>query len=208
MNGLLVEQNSVQLGVPDWLQDVRREVVALRAEVAELRRENLELRQQVGYWKSRHAAAAARVVKLEAEVTQLRGENRQLQARLYGQRSEQGTARDRSNHLPGEAAAAPPPGPRGQRPGRPGPRRRNYEHLPVVEQWHELPPEDCFCGECGLPLVAHGTEDCEQLEIEVRAYRRRHRRQRYQRTCRCPGPRTLTAPPPPKLIPKSLFAAG
>lgn len=98
MNGLLVEQNSAELGtgVLNWLQDLRQEVFALREEVAdlrrenaelrrenaELRRENLELRQQVGYWKSRHADAAARVVKLEAEVAQLRGENRQLQARL------------------------------------------------------------------------------------------------------------------------------
>lgn len=221
MNGLLGEQNGAQTGmeVLDWFQDLQREVFALREEVAELwrenselrrenaelRRENLELRQQVGYWKSMHAAAAQRVVKLEAEVAQLRGENRQLKARLFGQKSEQNTSPDRSNHLPGEDASARPPGPRGQRPGHPGPRRRNYDHLPVVEEHHTLPPDLCLCGQCGLPLVAHGTEDSEQLEIEVRAYRRRHRRQRYQRTCSCPGPRTLTAPPPPKLIPKSLL---
>jgi regulator of replication initiation timing len=108
MNGLVVEQIAAGagMGVLDWLQDLQREVFALREEVAdlrrenselrrenakvrrentELRRENLELRQQVGYWKSMHAAAAARVVKLEAEVAELRGENRQLQARLFGQ---------------------------------------------------------------------------------------------------------------------------
>ena len=49
------------------------------------------------------------------------------------------------------------------------------------------------------------TEDSEQLEIEVRAYRRRIRRRirrrRYQRTCNCPGPRTLVAPPPPVKLP-------
>lgn len=210
MNGLLVEQNAAEagFGVLDWLQDLQREVFALREEVAELRRENAELRQQVGYWKSRHADAAARVVKLEAEVVQLRGENRQLQARLFGQKSEQNAARDRSNHLPGEQVPAALPGRRGQRPGHPGPRRRNYDHLAVVEELHALAPEQCVCARCGLPLVAHGTEDSEQLEIEVRAYRRRHRRQRYQRTCPCAGPRTLTAPPPPKLIPKSLLGVS
>jgi transposase len=224
MNGLLVEQSVAQggIGVLDWLQDLQQEVLALREEVAELRRENAELRrentelrrenaelrQQVGYWRSRHADAAARVTKLEAEVVQLRGENRQLQARLFGQKSEQNTARDRSNHLAGEEAPASPPGRRGQRPGHPGPRRRNYDHLPVVEQRHDLPPEQCVCAECGLPLTPHGSEDSEQLEIEVRAYRRRHRRQRYQRTCDCTGPRTLTAPPPPKLIPKSLLGVS
>src|SRR3954469_12090335 len=35
------------------VQDVRREVGALRARVRGLERENLELRQQAGYWKSR-----------------------------------------------------------------------------------------------------------------------------------------------------------
>ena len=54
-----------------------------------------------------------------------------------------------------------------------------------------------------------GTEDSEQLEIEVRAYRRRIRRRRYQRTCNCPhGPRTLVAPPPPKLIGKGLLGVS
>lgn len=210
MNGQLVVRRAVEegTGVLEWLQDLQREVVGLRQEVAELRRENFELRQQVGYWKSRHADAAARVVKLEAEVSQLRGENRQLQARLFGQKSEQGTTRDRSNHLPGEEESVAAPGPRGQRPGRPGPKRRNYDHLPVVEEWHELPPEQGVCGQCGWPLIASGSEDSEQLEIEVRAYRRRHRRRRYQRTCGCQGTRTLTAPPPPKLIPKGLLGVS
>ena len=46
------------------------------------------------------------------------------------------------------------------------------------------------------------TEDSEQIEIDVRAYRRVIHRRRYQRTCTCQGSRTLTAPPAPKLIPK------
>ena len=53
------------------------------------------------------------------------------------------------------------------------------------------------------------TEDSEQIEIEVRAYRRRIRRRRYQRTCTCSnGPRTITAPPAPKLIPKGLLGVS
>ena len=49
------------------------------------------------------------------------------------------------------------------------------------------------------------TEDSELLEIEVRAHRRRIRRRRYRATCDCdPTRRTLTAPPPPKLIPKAM----
>ena len=56
------------------------------------------------------------------------------------------------------------------------------------------------------PLFPHGdTEDSEQIEIEVCAYRRVIRRRRYRRTCTCDGPITLTAPPPPKLIPKGRY---
>ena len=53
------------------------------------------------------------------------------------------------------------------------------------------------------------TEDSEQIEIEVRAYRRRIRRRRYQRTCTCSNcPRTVTAPPAPKLIPKGVLGVS
>ncbi len=53
---------------------------------------------------------------------------------------------------------------------------------------------------CG---VSADTEDSEQIEIEVLAYRRRIRRRRYQQTCTCDGMNTLTAPSAPKLIPKA-----
>ena len=39
----------------------------------------------------------------------------------------------------------------------------------------------------------------------MRAYRRRLRRRRYERTCTCEGRRTFTAPPAPKLIPKGRY---
>jgi transposase len=52
------------------------------------------------------------------------------------------------------------------------------------------------------------TEDSEQIEIDVRAYRRKFHRRRYERTCTCQGSRTLTAPPPPKLIPKGRYGTS
>lgn len=194
----------------DLIQELKREVASLRQEVADLRRENLQLRQETGYWKAMHAAALVRIAKLEAENEQLRGENRQLQARLFGQKSELATSRDRSNHLPGEESDGEgvPRQPRGQRKGQPGPQRRNYGHLPVVEKLIELPADQCCCPQCGLSCTPINTEDSEQLEVEVRAHRRRYRRRRYQRRCACPGPRTLIAPPPPKLIPKSLLGTS
>jgi transposase len=187
----------------------RQEVAALRAEVAALRRENLEGRMQAGYWKSRHAQAVQRLGASQREAQQLRGENRQLRAQAFAPKSERSTTTDRSNHLEGATDPRPAPQARGQRRGRRGPPRRDYRHLPVVTEERALPPEQRVCPTCGLALTASGTEDSEQVEIEVRAYRRRIRRRRYQRTCACrDGPRTLTAPPAPKLIPKGLLGVS
>jgi transposase len=186
---------------PPWLAELRQEVAELRSEVAQLRRENLELRQQAGYWRAQHAVAKQRIAELEQEVVQLRGENRKLQDQLFGRKSEAKAATDRSNQLD-DPDDTPKPQPRGQRPGWPGPKRRDYSHLPVREDLREVPQSERVCPTCGLPLTACGAEESEQIEIETVIYRRIIRRRRYQRNCSCPGPRTVTAPVVPKLIPK------
>jgi len=189
------------------VEDLRRESDELRARVQRLEREDLELRQQVGYWKSRHRDALERVAALEQKVEQLEGEKRQLQADLFGRRSEARPGNDRSDDLddPRDDSQKPKRN-RGQQPGNPGPKRRDYSHLPAREEFIELPPERCVCPRCGLPwLRLSDTEDSEQIEIEVSAYRRVIHRRRYRRTCTCDGPITLTAPPPPKLIPKGCY---
>ncbi len=189
------------------VEDLRRQVSELHAKVDRLQRENLELRQQAGYWKSRHRDALDRVSAWEQKVEQLEGQKRQLQADLFGRRSEAQPGNDRSNDLddPQDDSQKPKRN-RGQQPGNPGPKRRDYSHLPVREQFAELPPEQCVCHRCGLPLrPLSATEDAEQIEIEVSAYRRVIHRRRYRRTCTCDGPITRTAPPPPKLISKGRY---
>src|SRR5438132_9479790 len=183
------------------------EVDQLRAEVASLRRENLELRQRAGYWQSRHTDAVRRVAALGQQNEQLRGEIRKLQAERFGRRSEKQSGSDRSHELE-DPADAKPKRPRGRQPGQPAPRRRDYSHLPVREQFIDLPEAEQVCPDCGLPLKACGTEDSEQLEIEITVFRRVIRRRRRQRTCGCPGPRTFTPPPAAKLIPKSLLGVS
>ena len=195
----------------ELVRQLCREVLELRQEVADLRRENHELRQQVGYWKAQHARAVHRAEHLEAEVENLRGENRKLQDQLFGRKSEKSSTGNRSNHLEGERderdSSTPPK--RGQRKERPGPKRRDYSHLPVVEDLRELPKDQLVCLQCGAALSPSDTEDSEQIEIEVRAYRRRIRRRRYQRTCTCSNcPRTVTATPAPKLIPKGVLGVS
>jgi len=213
MDGTLVDSLAATepADLSELVQQLHREVLELRQEVTELRRENAELRQQVGYWKVMHARALQRAEKLEAEVEQLRGENRKLQDQHFGRKGEKTASTDRSNHLEGEtepASSTPPK--RGQRRDRPGPPRRDYSHLPVVvEEPRELPGDQRVCPQCGAALSPSDTEDSQQIEIEVRAYRRLIRRRRYQRTCTCSNcPRTFTAAPAPKLIPKGLLGVS
>ncbi|CAN5646268.1 IS66 family transposase [soil metagenome] len=212
MNVTLMQSTpaDVPADLSELVQQLRREVGELRQEVAGLRRENAELRQQAGYWKTMHARAVSRAEKLEAELEGLRGENRKLQEQLFGRKSEKASSPDRSHHLQDELdppSTTPPK--RGQRTDRPGPKRRDYSHLPVVEELRELPEPQRRCPLCGVAFCPSDTEDSEQIEIDVRAYRRRIRRRRYQRTCTCShGPRTITAPPAPKLIPKGLLGVS
>jgi transposase len=183
------------------------EMDQLRADMAQLRRDNLELRQQAGYWQSRHADAVRRLAALQQENEQLRGEIRKLQAEQFGRRSEKQSTSDRSNEL-NDPTNATPKRPRGRQPGQPAPKRRDYSHLPAREQILELPEADKVCPSCGQPLRACGSEDSEQLEIEIIVFRRVIQRRRGQRTCDCPGPRTCVAPPAAKLIPKSLLGTS
>ncbi len=189
----------------DLLAESRQEAVDRHQEAVGLRRENLELRQAAGYWQGRHAWAKRRADDLKVEVERLQGENRQLQGQIFGRKSEKSSSSDRTNFLDGEEQEEErsPKRKRGQQKDRPAPKRRDYTHLPVQEEVHELPPEQRLCPQCGEVMTPSNTEDSEQIEIEVKAYRRRIRRRRYQRTCSCSGcARTVTAPPPPKLIPK------
>src|ERR1700674_2990296 len=175
-----------------WVTRLLAEVDQLRAEVARLRRENLELRMQAGYWQSRHADAVRRIAALEQENAQLRGEIRKLQAERFGRRSEKQSGSDRSNELE-DPADATPKRRRGRQPGQPAPQRRDYSHLPAREQFLDVPEAEQICPHCGRPLKACGTEDSEQLEIEIIVFRRVIRRRRGERTCGCrgraPGPR-------------------
>jgi transposase len=194
---------------PDTQRDTTLHTLVseMREEISQLRREVSELRCETGYWKSRHADAVERNKKLQEGLDQANAEIRKLKADLFGTKSEKQSSTDRSNHLddPQDQNAANKKK-RGQQPDRPGPARRDYSHLPAREKFVELPPGDCLCGRCGKPLADLGeTEDSEQVEVEFIVYRRRIRRRRYRKTCNCPGQQTLTAPKPPKLIPKGRY---
>ena len=172
-----------------------------------LERLTAEFRCEVGYWKSMHAGALKRIARLQEELDQSRGETRALQAERFGRKSEKSARNDRSNDLFDPEAVAPEGKKRGAQPGHAGHGRRDYSHLPVQEEFVSLPEESLTCPHCGKPAARMSvTEDSQLLEVEVRPHVRRIRRHRYRATCDCdPTRRTLTAPPPPKLIPKGNY---
>ena len=183
-------------------------VEKLLGEVAQLRNEVAELRQQAGYWKGMFEQAKWKNEKLQKEIDLLRAENRQLKDKLFAAKSEKKRSKDRSNCLDDPKEASPRP--RGHQSGSPGPQRRDYSHLPVVEEFAELSPDAAACPRCGMPAAEISeTEDSEVIEVEVHAHRRRIRRKRYRRTCDCPDvSQTLTAPASPKLIPKGRYGVS
>jgi len=200
MNTALLPDTS---SLAEQVRSLLATVECRRHEVAELRQENADLRQvvrslrcDVGYWKSRHADAVKRNVKLQAELDQAKAEIRQLKSERFGKRSEKQSSTDRSNQLSDPQAPAAPKKRRGQQPGKPAPRRRDYSQLPVREEVVDVAEQEKRCACCGLSLESIGYgDDHEQIEIETVVYRRVIKRKRYRRTCSCEVPaKTLTAP--------------
>jgi transposase len=169
-----------------------------------------DFRREVSYWKTQHARAVKRSEQLSEELDQSRGQVRALQDKLFGRKSEKSAQGNRCNDLFDPENVAATARKRGAQPGHASHGRRDYSHLPVTEEFVSLPEETLLCPICGRPAaLMSDTEDSEVLEIDVRAHRRQIRRRRYRATCNCdPAQRTLTAPPPPKLIPKGNYGVS
>jgi transposase len=170
-------------------------------------KEYLGLKCAVGYWKSMHQKALDRVQERDLTIEEQRQKIEKLQAQVsyltrgkYDRKNEKGSKKAESRTVD---ANQPPARPRGQQRGSEGHSRTCLEHLPTREDEPVAHP-DPNCSKCGLPFEELSrTEDSEQVEVEVRAYRRVIKRKRYHKTCECPGvPEFITAPAPGKLIPK------
>ena len=168
--------------------------------------QEFEAFRQAAYWKAMHGRALQREAQLKVENERLQALLRLREQQLFGRKTETSAATaPAASDAP--HADSPPRQPRGQRRGGPSPKRRDYSHLPDVVEDKVLPPDQCRCSRCGQPFADFpGTEDSTILEIDVRAHRRVIRRRRYRPTCSCGAhPGIVTAPPPDRLIPKSML---
>src|SRR5215831_11425555 len=101
--------------------------------------------RQASYWKAMHERACQREDQLQRRVAELEAQLRLREQQLFGRKTEA--------HAAAAQAATPtttnaPARRRGQQPGRPGPRRRDYSHLPAVVEEHEIPGDACCCRRC------------------------------------------------------------
>ena len=164
------------------------------------KQEYIQLKWDSHYWKSQHQRTIARETELKKELEKAQAKIRDLKQRLYGKSSEKTVTKSET-----QAGDAPSSRPRGQAPNSKGHGRTSRPHLPVIEEWHSLPEANHCCPTCHKPgRLLPMTEDADILEITVAAHTRRVKRHKYRRECDCPHvPKLITAPPAPRLIPKS-----
>ena len=177
-------------------------------------------RSEARYREAMHRRSMEREALLKKERAELRRRNRELlleiedlKAKLALQNKLLFAASTEKETASVEHSAPFPRGSgrrRGQQLGAKGHGRRSAGHLPEVIEDHDLAEDEKRCARCGKAFEPFpGDEQSEQIEIEVRAYRRVHRRKRYRRTCKCPDtPGILTAPLPPAVIPKGRFGVS
>jgi len=160
----------------------------------------IALKWEANYWRAQHARLVQREAAWKAQVEALEAQLRDLTQRLYGKKSEQ-SAGSEALGMSNEAH----PRKRGQQPGTPGHGRSDRSALPVVVEVHDVSEAAKHCPQCGEPLAPFpGVDGCDIIEVQVQAHMRRIQRLRYQKTCACAQlPGIVTAPPAPRVIPKS-----
>jgi transposase len=191
------------------------ELDRLRAELAQARAETADWEQRARYWKwqaahyqrlfrDARAKASAHTAELQTEIAALKATIRQYEHEARSPKSEA------HPKYPNAPPRKPTTRKRGHQPGQKQTPRRDYQHLPTKEELVVLPEDQRCCPNCHQPYADFpGTDDGEIIEIEVHAYRRHYRRRRYRRTCTCANlPRIVTAPPPPKVLPKGLLGVS
>jgi len=148
----------------------------------------------------------ARIAELEKEISQQAALIKKLQHELFGKSSEQdeitipnGDDKPDKSKLPKEKRK------RGRQKGAKGKGRQIQENVPIGEEkTYDIPQEEKICSDCGETPRECGSEDSEEVEIDVKAYRRKIKRKKYGHFCTIKQKWvTKCAKVPPKLTPKA-----
>jgi len=168
------------------------------------KQEEIELRYQASYYKALHTRSKNKIRDLEQENLLKDARIKDLQSRLFGKKSEKSKVAKsgKGNGTPKSNRS------RGQQPGSQGHGRTQRSNLPIIDDEIDLSDDNKKCPSCGLPHRRNSAldETSNVVEVEVSAYTRRYNRPAYTRNpgCSCDDtPAIITAPPPPRLIPRS-----
>jgi transposase len=177
-----------------------RETPFAKSYVHLTKQEYIQLKWNNRFWHRQHERAIVREAELKQQLENAEAKIRDLTQRLYGKHREKSSASSEA-----QASETKTVRPRGQVRGSKGHGRTPRPHLPVIEELRVLPQDERVCPHCNeaynqLPM----TKDSEIIEVSVKAYKRKVKRQCYEKGCKCPNiPGLITAPPAPRLIPKS-----
>jgi transposase len=165
----------------------------------------IQLKWDASYWRAQHARQVEREAALKAQVAALEATVRDLKHRLYGTKSEKSAGPERAGKLKPTKTRN-----RGQQPGSAGHGRSDRSALPVVAEVHDVSEAAKCCPACGEAFALFpGAEESNIIEVQVQAHIRRIQRLRYQKTCQCPEVAGIvTAPPAPRVIPKSALGVS
>jgi transposase len=169
------------------------------------KQEHIDLTCRASYWEAQHARAKSEIEKLRQEAVLKDAKIKDLQNRLFGKKSEKNSTLKSEKDGQGDTTSKRR---RGQQPGSRGHGRTKRPDLPIVHDERDLADEEKSCPTCGLPHLPTPAldEHSDVIEVEVKAHVRRIRRMAYTRNpgCTCEDtPVIVTAPPPPRLIPRS-----
>ncbi len=176
-------------------------VIELFPQIIISEREYLGLKWEVGCWQSLHQRSILREIKLKQAIKEKEGQIRDLKNRVFGKKNEKKSA----GQDEGKSKTDPSKRPRGQQLGSKGHGRTKRPDLPEQEEEINF-LQDPICPNCSKPYVSDESKEAEIIEVEVKAYTRKIIRQCVKKGCSCKGvPATVTAPMPPKVIPKSPY---
>ena len=196
---------SCQKRLPLYTPEIDAQVIDLPIEQSgQIRiseKEYLGLKCEVGYWRTMHNKSIVREKILKRIIKELEGKIRDLRHRVFGKKSEKkSSSKDEGNSKNSTSKR-----PRGQQSGSKGHGRTERPDLPEKKEDAKF-PEAPVCPYCNKPYIPDGSKETEIIEVKVNAYTRKIKRQCMKKGCTCKGvPNTITAPMPPKVLPKSQY---
>lgn len=176
-------------------------VAYISPQITITQQEYLSFTRTAAYWQGQHNQAVAREKALKKIIEEQKAKIRDLNKRLFGKKSEKKSSGRKEDTVKPSTSKRP----RGQQPGSKGHGRTLHPDLAFVEEPVKFTTTPT-CPKCGELYIPDSSKEAEIIEVEVKAYKRIIIRETLKKGCSCKGVANLvTAPMPPKVIPKSQY---